>query len=276
VLVSGKVTPELRIAAGIASCATRRGRDDTLARSMRQILLPVDPPSRSNPNGKWRDTPLVLGLGIRPLRQVLADVLAWRCRTAADEDTGPGPQDGQPGAGGERAAGFRGVPGFRSGLRVPWPDLHALAAPGSAIDDGELETWLRACLALDWRRTQSPWGAVEPGLAVLTLMLLHPLAEGLPDRLNPRAPLLSLGPDWAVRLAAGKVAGVHTDAARRVRQAGWDTGPALPALTTADGVSVAAALVPRCLGAQGLLERNFDLHKKVSEQAGAGAGGAQP
>ena len=43
----------------------------------------------------------------------------------------------------------------------------------------------------------------------------------------PSAPTLAMGPDWAVRLAAGQVGAVHADAVRRLRQAGWDAVPAL-------------------------------------------------
>ena len=80
--------PELRVAVGLASCATLPGpgQAGVPSRSMRQVLLPVDPPvpgDRSQPNGRWRDAPLVPGFGSRPLPLVLADVLIWRSRTAA-------------------------------------------------------------------------------------------------------------------------------------------------------------------------------------------------
>jgi CRISPR-associated protein Csx17 len=260
VLAGEGETPELRIAAGIASCAARRGRDGAPTRTMRQILLPVDPPDPARRDGRWRDTPLVIGLGIRPLRQVLADVLAWRSRTAADEEPSTGLRDGRKdGPGREGPVTFRGVPTFRSGLPVPWQDLHALAAGPDAglVDDRELEACLRACLALDWRSTRHPWGPGARALPSPALALLHPLAAGLAERSNPAAPLLALGPDWAVRLAAGKVTAVHVDAVRRVRQAGWEAGRALPGHHVADGISLAAALVPRCRGAQALLERDF-------------------
>jgi CRISPR-associated protein Csx17 len=269
---------ELRLAVGIASCATWPGKNGTPARSMRQILLPLDPADPEHRDGRWRDTPLVPGFGIRPLRQVLADVLAWRSRNAADESGVSEHGSADPGIGVRTATGaspgrrssvaFRGVPTFRRGIRVPYADLHAFAArPGgiggsSRIDDGDLDVWLRACLALDWRRVRTPqWSA--PGLVqpIPTLALLHPLAEGLAESGDTAAPPLALGPDWAVRLAAGQVAQVHTDAARRLRQAGWDAVPAPPADRTPaaeripDGVFLAAALMPRCLGPQALLRR---------------------
>ena len=52
-------TAELRVAVGIASCTTWASERQP-ARSMRQILLPVDP-------GGWRDAPVVPGFGTRPL-----------------------------------------------------------------------------------------------------------------------------------------------------------------------------------------------------------------
>jgi CRISPR-associated protein Csx17 len=223
---------------------------------MRQILLPVDPgdpADRAHRDGRWRDAPVVPGFGSRPLRQVLADVLAWRSRTAADE----------PGSDSD-AAPFRGVPTFRRGIRVPAADLHALAA--GLLDERRLDAWLRACLALDWRGARQAWAEPEPVTLIPTLALLHTLADGLAEREDSGAPPLALGPDWAVRLAAGQVEAVHADAVRRMRQAGWDAVPALPARATngsrladrvASGISLAAALVPRCLGARALLELHF-------------------
>ena len=144
---------ELRVAAGIASCATWPAEGP--ARSMRQILLPVDP-------GGWRDAPIVPGFGARPLASVLADVLVWRSRTAAaDHD----------------AARFRGIPAFRSGIPVPAADLHALASDW--LDGRALDLLLRACLALNWHKVRHQWDHEQPDVPVATLGLLHPLAVGL-------------------------------------------------------------------------------------------------
>lgn len=241
-LTSPQERPELRIAVGIASCVAGYGR--STERSMRQLLLPVDPgdPSdRAHRDGRWRDSPVVPGFGVRPLRQVLADVLAWRSRTAADE-VADGDLDGP---------GFHGVPTFRRGVPVPATDLHALAADGNGahpagLDDAALDIWLRACLALDWRRTGNPhWATTEPVTPIPTLALLHPLAEGIAP--GKDAPRLALSPDWAVRLSAGQVTGVHSDAANRLQQAGWTAVPALKRPDqAAGGTGIAAALVPRC------------------------------
>ncbi|HET9898151.1 MAG TPA: type I-U CRISPR-associated protein Csx17 [Streptosporangiaceae bacterium] len=258
---SGLESPELRIAVGIASCAAGRSRSAT--RTMRQLLLPIDPgdpADRAHRDGRWRDAPVVPGFGVRPLRRVLADVLAWRSRTAAEDEAAS-----EPGA-----PTFRGVPTFRRGIPVPAGDLHALAvdpggAAGAPLDEAELDAWLRACLALDWRGAKwRQWTRPEPGGLVPALALLHPLAAGLAASDDSAAPRLALGPDWAVRLGAGQVRGVHIDAVRRLRQAGWDCVPVAPAAAhngqsvpdqSDSGTAMAAALVPRCRGANAVLAR---------------------
>jgi CRISPR-associated protein Csx17 len=258
VFVEGGCPPELRVAAGVASCATLPGPDRSRQppRAMRQILLPIDPvfpagPGR--PSARWRDTPLVAGFGLRPLAEVLADVLAWRSRTAGDE---------------ANQEGFRGIPTFRGGVPVPAADLHALAR--GELNEAELGLWLWACLALDWRGTPWPWRIHEATVPVFTLGLLHPLALGLrlgtgddreppdatsPDRRTGRGsergrdgdPRLALRPDWANRLIAGQVREVHEQAAARLRQAGWEAAPLLPSdAVQVSGTRIAAALVPRC------------------------------
>jgi CRISPR-associated protein Csx17 len=224
-------SPVLRIAAGLASCATRPGRgNDRPARTMRQILLPVDPHAGGRDWTKdWRGAPLVPGFGLRPLRHVLADVLVWRSHTTADEDDS------------ER---FRGAPTFRRGIPVPAADLHAFAR--GLVDEAELDMWLRACLALDWRGVPPGWaGQPGPVTPVPTLGLVHSLARGLtPANGNADSPRLAMKPDWASRLAAGQVAAVHAEAAARLRQAGWLAAPfQQPGVT---GTDIAAALVPRC------------------------------
>ncbi|MEU8263220.1 type I-U CRISPR-associated protein Csx17 [Micromonospora sp. NPDC048999] len=221
---------ELRVAVGIASCATRAGADGARqpARSMRQILLPIDPDQR------WRSAPVVAGFGLRPLQEVLADVLTWRSRTAAQE--------------GHHGTRFRGVPTFRTGIPVPAADLHAFAL--GQLDKKMLDLWLRACLALGWDGVRHDWA--DPGRPVVpvpTLGLLHPFAAGLAPgqarNRDPEMPSLALGPDWSARLLAGHLTAVHDEAVRRLRQAGWQAVPS-PKQIHANPVAVAAALVPRC------------------------------
>jgi CRISPR-associated protein Csx17 len=226
-------SPELRVAVGLASCASLgdRGAD----RFLRHLLLPVDP------DGQWRLSPVIPAFGARPLSQVLADVLVWRCRTAADE---PGAEQ------------FRGVPTFRWGVRVPADDLHKFAS--RELDGRKLDLLLRACLALNWRNLRREWSPVDPGFPVPALGVLQPLANGLRPGTGVRRgtelpsvggmgeePELALNPDWATRLVAGQVTTVHREAATKLRMAGWKAVPAPP--VHPDGTRIAAALVPRCL-----------------------------
>ena len=236
-------SPELRVAAGLASCATLPAPDRAPARTMRQILLAIEPPSaaeQSRSPGRWRDSPVVAGLGTRPLHEVLAGVLIWRSRTVAGE---PGQEN------------FRGVVTFRSGIRVPVADLHAMAL--GLLDEAALGFWLRACLALDWRGAQrDPWEHSQPlTMLAATLALLQPFAAALA---SPDTDEIALGlrPDWANRLTAGQVQAVHGEAAARLLQAGWRAAPQLPRgrgnhpgpATVAAGARLAAALVPRPSG----------------------------
>jgi CRISPR-associated protein Csx17 len=225
-------SPELRIAVGIASCATRPVEGPS--RTMRQLLLPVDP-------GGWRDAPVVPGFGARPLASVLADVLIWRSRTAT------GDRD---------ARKYRGVTTFW-GIPVPAADLHAFATGDDQVDEKLLDTLLRACLALNWRNVRPDWIPRKPDVPVTTLGLLHPLATGLNSG-NPRdepddEPVPALSPDWAARLAAGQVPQVHEQACARLLQAGWTAVPAPPDGRERDGARIAAALVPRCLRSRAVL-----------------------
>jgi CRISPR-associated protein Csx17 len=242
-------SPELRVAAGLASCQTLPGAEPSQlpARSMRQLLLPVDPGTRSQPNGQWRDCPVIPGLGARPLPEVLAGVLIWRCRTAADEPD---------------AARFRGVPAFRSGVRVPAADLHAFAR--GELDDRKLDLLFWACLALNWRNVRRDWSPAGPWTPVPALGVLQPLADGLqPGTVPPpgtgrpatggqgEEPNLALDPSWAARLAAGRTGEVHREAAARLRQAGWEAVPVPP--VNPPGSRIAAALVPRCMNPRSVL-----------------------
>jgi CRISPR-associated protein Csx17 len=235
-------TPELRVAVGLASCTTMPGPDQAAApsRTLRQILLPIDPPvpgDRSQANGRWRDAPLVPGLGSLGLSRVLAGVLIWRCRTAVAER-------------GEEK--FRGVTTFRLGIPVPAADLHALAS--GELDERSLDLLLRACLALNWRNVRHEWPHVRPDIPVPALGLLHPLADGIAQGgRDSDEPELALNPDWAARLVAGQVRAVHGEASARLRQAGWAAVPAPPDGRTGRGVGIAAALVPRCLRPRSVL-----------------------
>lgn len=222
---------ELRVAVGLASCRTLPSATAS-GRSMRQLLLPVDPGQQ---NGQWRDSPIIPGFGAKALPHVLADVLIWRSRTAADE---------------RAEVSAAGIPTFRAGVRVPADDLHEMAA--GRLDEKKLELLFRACLPLNWQHADREWLAARPRIPVPTLGVLQPLADGYRQG-DGDEPEVALSPDWATRLAAGQVRAVHEDAARRLRRVGWDAVPAPPAAAAADGVLIAAALVPRCLKPRSVL-----------------------
>lgn len=228
---------ELRVAVGLASCATLPGPDQA-SRTMRQVLLPIDPPvpgDRLQPNGRWRDAPLVPGFGSRDLADILADVLVWRSRAAAAE------RDEEK---------FSGVTTFRRGVPVPAADLHAFAS--GRLDTALVGLFLRACLTLNWRNIRHEWSPAPLVVPLVTLGLLHPLAAGLTVG-GGDEPRLAMNPDWAARLAAGQVRAVHDEAGARLRRAGWEAAPSPPQGCAGDGARIAAALVPRCLRSRSVL-----------------------
>jgi CRISPR-associated protein Csx17 len=233
-------SPELRVAVGLASCAmlSASGQVPVPSRTLRQILLPIDPAApggKGQPNGRWRDAPLVAGFGSRDLFEVLADVLIWRSRAAASER---GEED------------FRGVTTFRAGIAVPAADLHAFAS--GTLNPGDLGLFLNACLALNWRGVRPDWGPAGPCVPNATLGLLHPLAAGIGTG-DSDEPDLALSPDWPTRLAAGQVLKVHREAAARLRRAGWEATPPPPQSSAGVGTRIAAALVPRCASPRSVL-----------------------
>lgn len=226
-LFADQVSAELRVAVGIASCRTRRGL--TPARTMRQLLLPIDPGAQRQ---EWRDSPVVPGLGVRRLAAVLADVLTWRARTANE----------QPGENEQRA---RGATAFPAGVAVPAADLHGFAR--HELDERLLMMWLKACLALDWRAVSHRWPDSQTSAVPLpTLAVLHALAAGMVAEGPDDDSALALEPDWPSRLAGGQVTQVHDEAARRLRRVGLVVAPSMATPPRVSGVDIAAALVPRC------------------------------
>ncbi|HMT32434.1 MAG TPA: type I-U CRISPR-associated protein Csx17 [Dermatophilaceae bacterium] len=184
---------EARVAAGIASARTLGTGSDSV--SMRTLLLGSEPGSRVE-----RD-PVVVGLGGRPLVEVLADLVVWRSQhPVADDRT------------------VRGVlPFLGDRLRTPWTDVHDWAS--QLLDDDLVETYFMAFLAVDWRhipgsRTpdRGPIRAVDPDLAVL-----QAFASG--DVVAPGVPVeatdgrVGLTATWPLRLRAGQLDPVCRDAA---------------------------------------------------------------
>jgi len=240
-------TPELRIAVGLASLAWL-GSDGKYG-NLRQLFLPI------NQNGRWSPSPVIPGFGIRPLASVLADVLIYRCRTA-DVDRGTAEA-------GRGVAVYRGVPGFRLGIPVPAADLHEFAA--GRLDLVQLDLYLWACLALSWRDVQPGWSADDRVIAVPTLGVLQPLAAGLSARKgHSNEPRLAISPDWPSRLIAGYIPEVHREAARRLKQVGWQAVPEPSYQSPVEGMRIAAALVPRCQEPESVLPL---VARKLKEQS---------
>ena len=239
---------ELRVAAGIASCATLP-TEERPAKSMRQLLLPLE-------RGRWRDVPVVPGFGARPAHQ--------RAGGRADLAV---PHRGRPNATRPGSAASR--PSGRAS-RSPRPTCTHSA--GGLLDHKALDLMLRACLALDWSGSKHQWEPRRLDVPVATLGLLHPLAAGLRpggargEPADESAPALS--PEWAALLAAGQVTRVHREAAARLRQAGWNAVAPPPVQAAMNGSHIAAALVPRCLRPEAVLRLiAFDTNPLSEEQS---------
>lgn len=218
-----------RVAAALASGrTTHQGRPT----SVRDLVVGVLP--RSSRDG-WADAK-VTGLGIRPLADVLADLLRWRAQQEGSDVV-------------ER--GF--VPFPSSGVRVPWPDLHAWVA--GSIDDREVSRSFLACLALDWGgRTLTLEPVVSVGvLPNLELALFQAFASGRLDsgsgaQVESGAIRYGLNRDWPTRLLAdttrpGQHSTVVDEAAALVRRLSWKVGT--PARSDAARNRIVAALVAR-------------------------------
>ncbi len=144
-----------RVAATLAAGRTTVGGRQT---SVRDLLVGILPRSSRDPYVEAE----VTGLGLRPLVEVLADLVRWRAQQEGDEVQ----------------RGF--VPFPLSGLSVPWSDLHSWAE--GRIDDREVSRSFMACLALDWvgvtdisLAASAPEAEVVPNLE---LAVLQAMASG--------------------------------------------------------------------------------------------------
>lgn len=229
-------TGEFRLALGLASTWTGPLTTAPQGRTMRELLLPIDPHEQKGRPPRWRDSPLVPGLGRRPLQAVLADVLTYlvfASQAVPDETT--------------RTAKLVGTVGPPSAVSVPAADLHSWVC--GSIDDEALEQWFRALLALDWRSKGAPislghskLGEIDPTLAVLApfRMGISPLGETNGTRYG-------ITSEWVAQLSAGHVERAHEGARARLRQIGYDSVSrpmARAAPPRASGMLLAAALLP--------------------------------
>lgn len=224
-------TPEVVAAFGLASLRDAAVRNPTnpleRAHSLRACLTSI-----AMTGGRWKwledSPPPVTGVDVRPLFQVLADVLAFRSRRVPTE--------------GETTAEVKllGVnPWFEFGWQVPAAVAEAMA--GGQLDWNRLRDLVRGLLLLNWEYADSP----NPPLAVEGNPLPVPAHRLLAPFFSPRAlrqpggtptsasaPTLRLRPQagWARLLAADRVAEVSAAATNRLRVAGLI--PAVNALST--------------------------------------------
>lgn len=177
----------------------------------------------------WTD-PVVNGLGLRPLVEVLADLAVWCARRPSDGTAHDHPS-------------VLGVQLVTGRVRVPWPDLHAWVS--GYLDDAVVERYLLAFLALDWSDTEQPvLKSALPTVPYPLLALLAPFSTGL-HRADTAAPVLGLNPTWPLRLRAGQLRHVGAEAVSRLAREGWDaTAPLTQDSPAAGARLVSALLVP--------------------------------
>lgn len=203
-------TPELRLAASIASARDRTGA------SLSHLLRPVQL-DRVGRRLEWRDgPPVVEGLGRRPVTSVLAAALVRRSLDLDPADNGRGP--------GELHMGFD------LGRPAALEDVAALV--DGRVEEDRLGRLVQSLLLLDrWGDDDHSWSAdardrrrspVPPALAVL-----GPCFSGRtldrPGRDGPRIEArLGIEQAWPALLAAGRTDEVTARSLRRLRIAGLD------------------------------------------------------
>lgn len=224
--------PEFRVALSLASIVTEPMEDAPYGRTIREIVLPIDPPQAFGQRFSWRASAIVPGLGRRPLVDVLADLSKWMVTSARFRST-----DG--------ATSTCGVSAPSKGIRAWWPDLHAWVH--GSLDEALLAAWFHALLALDWRDVTYTVPPAAPGPIDPTLALITAFRTGLPAERAEQGARYALSPEWISQLVAGHTRRVHESARRRLRQLGRTA--AAPAeqsheLSVLHGKHLAAALLP--------------------------------
>lgn len=255
---------DFRLAVAFASVHTASGDGAPSGRSIRQILLPIDPPaSHQSRGGGWRPDSLVPGIGSTPWIDLLAAVAAWCALTPQEE--APGTRTGPGGVGRRERGRLFGVTGPPHGVGAVAADLHRLAS-ASRSDLVEAGRWWMALLALDWHwdRGDASWPVHSPPAVVLDPLLAGLLGfrHGLTaERSDHRADAhdgeadvdvarFGLKPEWFAQLRAGQTERVHRDVTARLRQVGRGMVSPLTShpIDQQRGRAVAAALLPRCRG----------------------------
>lgn len=225
------LSPELLVAIGIAA---RTLPDEGGGRGrFADIVLPI----RSIPRGPdWGKT-RVSGFGVRPVVDVIADVMVWR----ASRSSGTWRTHGA-------VVPVRGhLPFDRAFVRTPLSVVAAWAR--QPLMDEVVERALLAMCLLDWREDLAGLldGADRPWLSDPALAQLTALSEGLAQPRDTRGSVpdevYGWRPDWPTRLRADQT-GVLREAAQVCRQAGWDVAGAYQPAVSGRRLLAAIAAAP--------------------------------
>lgn len=254
---AGRLGAEARIALGLASIVAAAEPGLPAGRSMREMLLPLNP--RGSSGGgmaftAWRPAPIVGGLGAIPTVELMARVLARQAtgRTPAPLDARTGGRDG---SGDDHVRGFLGAPW---GYRVPAADIHLWLTSPSSLDSRLLDRWFLAFLAVDWRRATFPQPLTrQPAPFVIDPLFagLAPFRDGLRVTARTDGAVLGLDPIWPTMLQSGRPLAVAALAARRLRQVGRELHIGTYPQSGSYPTRLAAALVPRSTQTHRTLER---------------------
>lgn len=184
---------ELRVAAGLASGYLPGSNGHRLP--IRLLVMGGDPGGREPAQHA-----VVAGLGVRPLIDVLSDLVVWRSQHPVEDS---------------RVS--RGMLPMRGHHVVThWRDVHSWA--NGLLNDQLIERAFLGLLALDWRevatrREATPQvSALDPDFAVLQALASgHVLVPGVSaDAADGRQGIQF---DWPLRLCAGQVDSVSAEAA---------------------------------------------------------------
>lgn len=255
-----------RIALGLGSVRMGPDGDAPLGRTLRECLLPVKPQGSGH---GWSEATLVDGFGIRPLTDVLADVMKWYAVSRLSMDTP------------HRRASAIGITAPQSGVRVSCYDLSEWVTDGPIENsplDARIQEWLLALMALDWNGTRidvppnAQAHVIDPRFAILVSLRngVRTARHGAADVLDTESAMIALTPEILGSLTARNTGAAVTHGVRRLRQIGWGTVPPdrIRNIGRRDGRRVAAALLPNSfLGASTARQFRYPLRPAESDSA---------
>jgi CRISPR-associated protein Csx17 len=201
---------EFAVAASLASSKDRNGW------GLRALLSAV----RDDDKGylRWADRSApVMGLGVRPVQDVLAEALQRHAVERSRTEDTPEGVDEFDHIGKGLDLGFAYQRGCPLGA--------ALAASRGELHERRLSDLLQALLILNWRpREGTPRHPVRSAEAALSVppaaAIALPFFHGLGVTFRQRRLLLRAGPAWPRLLAVGRVGAVVEEARLRLRMAG--------------------------------------------------------